>query len=221
MEKSIAIFVKVENESNNIEIVKYNRPSVASTSANVSNDTVSRLMSELADIRQKYSDGIYELEKTKEIVVTLNNEKQRLHRTIGSNKKTISSLTNLNKKFESQIAEAEKKMNGWYRENAGWKDQKSQLESSIASLREEKLSVIENTKSKHEENERLRKELKALQARVQQNLSGTLHNKQYFSQTPTKVSQTPTINSYEVKQLLSHRKKIRSSNLKFSGKIHG
>lgn len=211
--KSNAIFVKVENESSGVDIMKYNCPSVASTSvastSSLSNDTTSRLMSELADIRQKHSDNIYELEKTKELVVTLNNEKKQLVQMIDNNNQLVSSLSAENKAFELRVAEVERKMNELNHENNILKDQNKHLELSIESLHAEKLAAIDNTKSKDVENERLRKELKAAQARLKQNMSGTEQNKRYFSQPPTQE----IANSYEVKQLLAHRK--RKAQLEF------
>lgn len=179
--------MKIENESNNIEIVKYNCPSVAGTLANAPNDTISRLLSELSDIRKKHNDAIYQLEKNKEKVITLNNEKQQ---------------------HKSRKYEAEKKINVLCHESVAWKDEKKQLESSIASLREEKLAAIE-------QNDRLRKELKASTARLKQNLSGAQLNKRYHSQTPALPE---PVNSYEVKQLLAHRKRNAQRELKVQWK---
>lgn len=214
MQKSNTIFVKVENDSDKIEIMKYNRPAVGNASINVSNDTVPRLLSELSDIRRKHNDGVYELEKSKEMVVNLTNEKQRLLQTIVKNNEAITSLSNQNKGLESQIAETERKMNVVHHESIIWKEEKKQLQSSMASYHEEKSAAIENAKSTMEENDRLRKQLAALQARLKQNVSGAEQNKRYFSETPPQE----TTNSYEVKQLIAHRKKNKQLEFKVQWK---
>lgn len=160
-------------------------------------------MSELTDIRQKHSNGIYELEKTKESIIKLNNEKKQLLQTIDCNNQMVSSLSTQNKASDLRVARIEREINALHYENNILKDQRKQLESSIEALQKEKLAAIVNTKCKDLENGRLRKELKVSQARLKQNASGTKQNKRYFSQP----SSQEVVNSYEVKQLLAHRKK--------------
>lgn len=202
-QKSNDIFVKMENESNGVKIMKYSCPSSSAASSILPNENNNRLLSELSDIRQKHSNAIYELEKNKEMVVTLNNDKHQLFQTIETSNKAVDSLSTQNAALELSIVTAEEKLNVLQRENVSWKDKKKQFESSIESLRKEKLATIENGKQKEKENERLRKELKVLEARLKQNVSGTDQNKRYFSQTSAQTIE----NSYEVRELLAHRKK--------------
>lgn len=208
-EKNDAIFVKVENESDGVDIMKYDCPPVASTSADTPSDPITRLMSELSSLRQKHYDGIYELERTKELVSNLQAEKQRLLQTIESNEQAIHSLSTGNKASQLRTVEAERNVSMLCHEKNHWMEEKKHLESSIATLCQENLVAIESAKSNDKANDRLRNELKALQARLKQNLSGTDQNKRYFDQP----SVQEIANSYDVKQLLAHRKK--STQLEF------
>lgn len=201
--KTNAIFVKMENESNDVEIMKYNCPSTSTASSTTSTGDNDRFLSQLSDIRQKYSNAIYELEKTKEMVTSLHNDKDRLLQTIEKSDKTVESLSSQNAALKLRIVAAEDEMNMLRHENDVWKDEKKQLESSIQSLQKEKMAIIKNEQLKSKEIVLLRKEAKVLQARIKQNASGTERNKRYFNQIS---AQTIDI-SYEVKDILAHRKK--------------
>lgn len=195
-QKTDAIFVKVENELNGIKIMKYNCPSTSTASNVTPTDNDSRLLSELSDVRQKYCNAIYELEKAKELGVSLK-------KTIDTGNETINSLTTQNVALESRIVATEMQMNKLQREKDAWKDEKKQFEFSISSFQKEQMAAIENEKQQTKEMERLQKEVKVLQARLKQNMSSTEQNKRYFNQT---LAQTID-NDYVVKDLLDHRKR--------------
>lgn len=189
-QKTNAIFVKMENQSNDFDIMKYSCSSSSTAPNTTPNDDTNRLFSELSNLRQKHSDAIYELEKTKEIIVSLNNDKQRFLQTIAKNNATINSLSTQNSAFELRTVAAEKELNVWQNESNIWKDEK-------------KNAALENAKYNGEKIDRLQKELKVLQARLHQNVHATEQNKRYFKQTSAQTIE----NSYEVKQLMAHRKR--------------
>lgn len=195
-QKTDAIFVKVENESNGIKVLKYDCPSTSTASNVTPTGNNDRLMAELADVRQKYCNAVYDLEKTKEITVALK-------KTIDVNNGTIDSLTAQNAELESRIVATESQMNILQRENDTLKSEKKQFESSMKSLRKEQMAAISNEEHKTKDIERLQKEVKILQARLKQNVSGAEQNKRYFSQTAAQTID----NNYEVKELLDHRKR--------------
>lgn len=187
-QKTDAIFVKVENESNGINIQKYDSPSTSCVS-----QSTNQLMAELSDVRQKYCTTTYELEKSKEMAIALK-------KSIDASNETMISLTTQNAALESRVIATETQMKVLKRENDAWKCEKKELESSIESLRTEH---TRNGNHKTKEIERLLNEVKVLQARLKQNVSGAEQNKRYFNQTSAQTID----NSYEVKELLDHRKR--------------
>lgn len=183
------IFVKVENESNNFEIMQYDGASHSAINNN--ND---RLMSELSDIRQKYSEIVFQHQKAKESLAVLNAENHRLVEEIEDANRKIDLLTNENDTFGSRICAVDKKMSKLQVKNDALIEGKKIMESSINSLQQ-------GAVKKDNEIGQLRKELKSAQARLKQNQSGTQQNIRYFREQLTQEIE----NNYEVKQLLSHR----------------
>lgn len=180
----------MENESNNFEVMQYDRAS--DSAVNNNND---RLMSELSDIRQKYSEIVFQHQKAKESLAVLNAENRRFVKEIENSNQKIDALTAEKDAFGSRICVVDKKMSILQVENDTLIEGKKVMESSINSLQQGAIK-------KDKEIGKLRKELKSLQARLKQNQSGTQQNIRCYREQLTQEIE----NGYEVKQLLSHRK---------------
>lgn len=197
------IRVKTEDESNEIDIVQYNRaitPTNHSTNTNNGNDA---LILELSDVRKKYSDAIFQLHKSNESVLFLNEEKKSLLQQIDAMEQTVGPLKLENKVLNSRIDAASDEIFVLKRDDNSWKNEKIRMQLSIDSYEQEKLTVLENVKAKDKMIGQLRKELKTLQSRLKQNQAGIAQNLRYFEHEDDEDDE----NHYEVNKLLSHRNK--------------
>lgn len=147
------------------------------------------LISELSDVRQKYSEAIFQLHKSKELVLSLN--------------QTVDSLKTQNEALKLHVDALSQENSTLKCENSSWKNEKTHMQQYIHSTEEEKSTALESIKAKDKEIVQVRKELKTLQARLKQNQAGAAQNLRYFH----RVDNQKVVDEYEVKKLLAHRNK--------------
>lgn len=205
MKNDSPIRVKVEAESNDIDVLQYDRAiepnATVNQSQNIKND---RLISELSDLRRKYSEAIFQLQKSMELTVSLNEEKKELIQKIERANQMVGSLTAQKETLNLRMNMAEENMHALQHEKKEWKEQKIRLELSVRSFEKDKLASLENLNAKDKEIRQLHKELKTLQARMKQNQAAVGQNTRYFKRN---LDQSDHNNNYEVKKLLTHRNK--------------
>lgn len=147
------------------------------------------LISELSDVRQKYSETIFQLHKSNESLSSLNQIVDSLKTQNEAHKLHIDSMTKENATLQH--------------ENNSWKNEDTRMKQYIHIIEQEKLTTIESVMAKDREIGKVRKELKTLQARLKQNQAATAQNLRYFH----RVDNVKVVDEYEVKNLLAHRDK--------------
>lgn len=158
-----------------------------------------RILSEIKSIRKKYTQSIFDLEKSKDKIKKLTSENSDLFQKNKKSEEVILKLEEEKKIISIQLEEAQKKI--------------ASLESGNAELREGSSNHVETPKKSTVVNKKIPRELRQLgiennilQARLKQAECG-IRQKESFERG-NKKSSTDDV-SFEVEKILRHKKDKR------------